>query len=147
MSRNMNELEQVIQHLQAMVATMEGLTRLLRKMAARPWPDYPNGEGTVDLRAEVCSCGHVAMIHEHLTGACTAHVGCPCEGFTGSGLTESETLQGRATPATCEPPAPGEGSFCRCGHEWGDHEGGAGECALRGCQCLIYRQTLTDPRD
>lgn len=57
-------------------------------------PEMPNGEGIPDPRSEVCRCGHVAMIHDHLTGACTAHVGCPCKTFLASGITESEVLQG-----------------------------------------------------
>lgn len=41
------ELLPIIDHLQAMVATLEGLTTILRKMAARPWPESPDGEGIV----------------------------------------------------------------------------------------------------
>jgi hypothetical protein len=112
MGNSMNELEQVIRHLEAMAATMTGLTKLLRQMAARPWPDYPNGEGV-------------------------------------AGLTESETLQGRATLATCEPPAPGEGLgeyYCACGHRLGDHDK-YGACSIGDCNCIETQIDLTDPRD
>jgi hypothetical protein len=52
MGNSMNELEQVIRHLEAMAATMTGLTKLLRQMAARPWPELPNGEGVASPSAE-----------------------------------------------------------------------------------------------
>lgn len=76
------ELLPIIDHLQAMVATLEGLTTILRKMAARPWPEVPNGEGVAGdaLAGEpsagilpagsVCNCGHGIHTHEKGTGWC-----------------------------------------------------------------------------
>jgi hypothetical protein len=104
-------LERLLQALDEALRKAEArgeTTAAIRDLALGP--ELPNGEGTVDQRTEVCRCGHVAMIHHHLVGMCQAQVGCPCEGFTSSGLTESEILQGREAPPGCDPVAPGEGA-------------------------------------
>lgn len=84
------ELLPIIDHLQAMAATLEGLTGILRKMAARPWPDPPDGEGIAGdaLAGEpsagilpagsVCACGHGRGFHD-AHGWCGQ---CECESYT-----------------------------------------------------------------
>jgi hypothetical protein len=108
MSDSMNELEQVIRHLEAMAATMTGLTKLLRQMAERPWPDYPNGEGVAidDIYRVVpaiplskqpsagslpsvipagptlaCTCGHPLAEHHPDHHRCL-DMDCGCWGFS-----------------------------------------------------------------
>ena len=91
------ELFQVIQHLDAMTATLQGLSRLLRKMAARPWPELPNGEGIATGACNhqviagaasagifpvgsICACGHFKEDHKDNNARCLRI--CSCEGFT-----------------------------------------------------------------
>jgi hypothetical protein len=46
MSGNLNtELLPVIAHLEQLATCLEGITKVLRDIAARPWPDIPDGEG------------------------------------------------------------------------------------------------------
>lgn len=46
MGKNLQtELLPIIQHLEKMTRCLESTTRLLRELAARPWPDIPDGEG------------------------------------------------------------------------------------------------------
>lgn len=39
------ELLPIIQHLEQMTRCLESTTRILRDIAARQWPEIPNGEG------------------------------------------------------------------------------------------------------
>lgn len=39
------ELLPIIQHLEEMIRCLESITQVLRQLAARPWPEIPDGEG------------------------------------------------------------------------------------------------------
>jgi len=80
------ELLGVIQHLQAMTATLQGLTVLLRKMAARTFPELPNGEGIAGEASagilpagSICTCGHKRADHDAIMGCCRV---CMCAIYT-----------------------------------------------------------------
>jgi hypothetical protein len=46
MSGNLEtELLPIIEHMDKITNCLEGITRVLRDIAARPWPDIPDGEG------------------------------------------------------------------------------------------------------
>lgn len=48
MSKSMTDLQEAIQNLEAMARCIEGVVKLLQRVQARPWPEIPNGEGTIE---------------------------------------------------------------------------------------------------
>jgi hypothetical protein len=70
----------------ALAARIHELERALRRTPRLPWPELPNGEGTIGARTEKAILDVIAP----------------------SGLTESEVLQGREAPPGCDPKG-GEG--------------------------------------